>query len=334
MNLKKVSRSKPEVSDRELIEFGREVIHLEAVCLDALARRLDSAFARAVRMIDQCAGRVFFAGIGKSGIVAKKIAGTFTSVGVPAAYIHPVEALHGDLGMIQPDDMAILVSYSGETDEMIRLMQWLHRLGIPLIAMTGHATSTLARYAEVHLDIQVVREASPGGAVPTSSTTVTAALGDALAVALMRLRGISDEQFSRYHPGGQLGRKYLRVDQFMHGRDQLPLVQPEDNLRETAAIMSRYGFGCALVVSDDGVLRGIITDGDVRRSMHRGVQPESTRAEDVMTREPKVIEPDALVGDALHLMETCRITVLPVIDSNGCPIGLVHLHDLWRTRLF
>lgn len=324
----------PKLDDPELIRIGREVIKQESMCLEALARRLDHEFARAVRLIDACRGRVFFAGIGKSGIIAKKIAGTLTSIGIPAIFIHPVEALHGDIGMIQEEDMGVLVSYSGETDEMIRLMQWLHRIGIPTIVMSGNPDSTLARYASVHLDISVIREASPGGAIPTSSTTVTAAMGDALAVALMHYRGISDEQFSHYHPGGQLGRKFLRVDQFMHGSEYLPLVKEGSTLREVAEVVSQYGFGCAFVVSESGHLLGIITDGDIRRSLHRGGVPDQTKARDIMTKHPKVISPDALVGDALHLMETCRITVLPVVDDERKPVGLIHLHDLWRTRLF
>lgn len=334
-NKLKLSHSNLILSDDEIINIGAEVIRIEAHGLESLARRLNDSFVRAVKMLNECHGRVFFTGIGKSGIIGKKIAGSLSSVGIPSFFIHPVEALHGDLGMVNPEaDIAFILSYSGETAEILRLVEWMHRLSIPILVMTGNTESSLARYSDIALDIGVMREATPGGAMPTTSTTVALALGDALVVALMKLRGITDESFAMYHPSGSLGRKFLTVGQFMHTGERIPIVSPTTPVGVLVETISRKGFGCALVVDSQGILCGIVTDGDVRRGVGRFSSFDGVTTSEIMTREPKTISMNALAADALKLLESFRITMLPVVDDNNHPIGLVHLHDLWRTRLF
>ncbi len=321
-------------SDAELIAIGRQVIRTEVEGLHRLMQHIGNSFAAAVHCLCACSGRVIVSGIGKSGVIGKKLAGSLTSIGVPGIFLHPVEALHGDLGLILPEDVLIVLSYSGETVEILRFVEWIHRYDIPIIAMTGNARSTLARYSTIVLAIGPVEEATPERLLPTTSTTVMLALSDALTVAVMHAKGVRDGMVAHLHPSGSIGRKILQVKEVMHRPPELPLVAADVSVPEAVREMSRKGFGCVLVVDTIGHLAGIFTDGDLRRTIERYRDVSTLRIGDVMTPHPKTLAPDALAADALRLMEKFRITVLPVIDSDRHPVGLVHIHDLWRLQMF
>jgi arabinose-5-phosphate isomerase len=295
--------------------------------MDALANGLGEAFAAAVDHIAAARGRVIVSGMGKSGHVARKIAATFASTGTPAHYVHPAEASHGDLGMVQPEDVIIALSWSGETTELADLVAYAIRFRVPLVAMTANANSSLGRQADVCLTLPKAKEACPNGLAPTTSTTMQLALGDALSIALLERRGFTAEHFRVFHPGGKLGAQLRLVRDVMHVGERLPLVAVGARMSAAIAEISAKGFGSVIVVHPDGRLAGIVTDGDLRRNLRPDL-PELPVAE-VMTRRPRTIAPDALLANALEIQETAKITALIVIDDER-PVGLVHYLDLLR----
>ncbi|MFB3814677.1 MAG: SIS domain-containing protein [Terriglobales bacterium] len=317
---------------------GENVIRIEAEALRALAERVSgsmaAAFGVAVEMLFNCGGRVVVTGMGKSGIVARKIAATFSSTGTPAMFLHPAEAVHGDLGMLVGGDVVLALSYGGETEEILRLLATIKRLQVRLIAMTGEMCSTLAKAADVALDCSVAKEACSLGLAPTASTTAMMALGDALAVALAERRGFKEEDFAHLHPGGKLGKKLARVSSLMHTGAAIPQVTPETPMCDVIYEMSRKGLGITTVVENGSRLVGVISDGDLRRLLERrGKQVLDLTAGECMTRQPKTISPDEFATAALNIMEQKKITSLPVVDAAGQLQGIVHLHDLWGTQM-
>lgn len=308
---------------------GRRVLNQEAHALTALAETLDGAFAQVVELFFALKGRVVVTGMGKSGHVARKIAATLASTGTPAMFVHPGEAGHGDLGMITPADTVLALSNSGEAPELSAILNYTKRFAITLVGMTGGTENTLARAADLALVLPREPEACPMGLAPTTSTTMMLALGDALAVALMERRGFSEEQYRTFHPGGQLGKVLLKVSDVMHAAGALPLIAPDRPMSEALIVMTERGFGCAGVVDSDGLLVGIITDGDLRR--HMGPALMGSAAAAVMTRGPKTIHPDALAAEALGVMNMSDrpFTAMFVVDA-GKPIGIVSVHDLLR----
>jgi arabinose-5-phosphate isomerase len=314
------------------LSLARKVLQTEAAAILALVDRLDDHFAEAVLLIRGCQGRVIVTGMGKSGIICRKIAATLASTGTPAFFLHPAEAVHGDLGVIQADDVVIAMSYSGETEELTRVLETLKRIGAPLIALTGDLKSTLAQAANVALDCRVSEEACPMNLVPTASTTAALAMGDALAMAVLVEKGFKPEDFANLHPGGKLGKKLMRVAQLMHSGEALPVVQLHSAMRDVIYEMSRKGLGMTSVVEKDGTLAGIITDGDLRRKMSSANILELT-ARDVMSVTPVTIQPDTFAVEALAVLEQRKITSIVVVDANRRVEGVVHLHDLWRTEM-
>ena len=317
------------------LALARDVLATEASAIAALASRLGEAFVAAVALMMNCRGRVVVSGIGKSGHIARKLAATLASTGTPAFFVHPAEASHGDLGMITPDDVVLMVSNSGETDELVLLMPHLKRHGAAIIALTGNEASSLAQSADVHLDATVDAEACPLGLAPTASTTAALALGDALALALLDARGFSVEDFARAHPGGSLGRRLLtRVRDVMRSGRDLPEVRVDATLGEAVVEMSGKGMGMTAIVDDERRVAGVFTDGDLRRCLDRVRDVKSVRIADVMTRTPRTIEPDRLAIDCVGLMETPpKVTVLLVVDEARRLVGALHMHDLFRARV-
>ena len=317
------------------LELARGVLQTEAAAITALVDRLDERFERAVRLLLECRGRVIVTGMGKSGIICRKIAATLASTGTPAHFLHPAEAIHGDLGILQTGDVILALSYSGETDELLRLLETIKRLGAALIAITGDCGSTLAMAADVALDCRVSEEACPMKLVPTASTTAALALGDALAMTLLSAKGFKPEDFANLHPGGKLGKRLMRVEQLMHSADQIPSVRIDTAMPQVFHEMSRKGLGMTCVVDDQGRLVGIITDGDLRRQMTFNPTTLLDRvAEDVMTRQPVTIVREMLAAEALNILEQRKITAIVVVDAARMVQGVVHLHDLWRTEMF
>ena len=315
--------------DDELLRRARNVIRVEAEALRALEGRLDERFLHAVRLIFDAPGRVIVSGIGKSGIIGRKIAATLTSTGTPAIFLHPVEGMHGDLGIVGRGDVAILISKSGESEELNGLIEYLTRLGVAIIAMTGRLDSTLAHSATVALDCSVSEEACPHDLAPTTSTTVTLALGDALAVALLLRRGFSREDFARLHPGGALGRKLtLRVRHVMLV-DDVPSL-PETALMRECVVLLAKKRGTVPILDGDSRVVGVVTAGDLTRLMERHPDPLGVPVAEVMNRTPKIIGPDELAAAAVFLMEKHGIMALPVVDAERRLLGIVHLHDLMR----
>lgn len=319
-----------------IVQEAKRVIQVEADALRALAERIDGEFERAVEMILSSRGRVVVSGMGKSGLVGQKIASTMASTGTPAFFLHPAEGIHGDLGMIMKGDVVIGVSNSGETEELLRILPVIKRLGARLIAMTGNPASTLGRAGDIVLDISVKEEACPLGLAPTASTTATLAMGDALAVALLVQRGFSAEDFALFHPGGSLGKKLLlTVADFMHSGDAMPLVSEETPMREALFVITAKKLGASGVVDAKGRLVGVITDGDLRRALERGSDIINQPAGALMTRNPKRIRGMELAAKALQQMEEFSITSLFVFedDTSDIPIGIIHLHDLLKAGL-
>jgi arabinose-5-phosphate isomerase len=314
--------------------LARKVLQTEAAAITALVNRLDENFDRAVKMLYQCQGRVIVTGMGKSGIICRKIAATMASTGTSAFFLHPAEATHGDLGVIQPDDLILAISHSGETQEVLRLLEAIRRIGARIVAITGNPASTLAQSADVSIDCQVSEEACPLNLVPTASTTAALAMGDALCMTLLVEKGFREEDFAKIHPGGKLGKKLMRVDQLMQGGADAPIVRTDTPMRDVLSQMSSKGLGMTCVVNASQELVGIITDGDLRRYMvnHHGLL-EMT-AGDVMTKRPIVIDPSTLAAQALLIMEQRKITSLVVAGHDQTVAGVIHLHDLWRTELF
>jgi arabinose-5-phosphate isomerase len=315
------------------LTLARKVLQTEAAAVLALVDRLDDRFAEAVALIVRCKGRVIVTGMGKSGIICRKIAATLASTGTPAFFLHPAEAVHGDLGVIQRDDVVIAMSYSGETEELTRVLETLKRIGAPLIALTGGPKSTLAQAANVSLDCSVSEEACPMNLVPTASTTAALAMGDALAMTVLVEKGFKPEDFASLHPGGKLGKRLMRVEKLMHGGDALPVVQLHTAMRDVIYEMSRKGLGMTAVVEKDGRLAGIITDGDLRRKMAGTPNIADLSARDVMTPNPVAIPQSTMAVEALAMMEQRKITSIVVIDTDRRVEGVVHLHDLWETEL-
>ena len=315
------------------LTLARKVLQTEAAAVLALADRLDDRFAEAVKLIVGCKGRVIVTGMGKSGLICRKIAATLASTGTPAFFLHPADAVHGDLGVIQSDDIVIAMSYSGETEELTRVLETLKRIGAPLIALTGGPRSTLAQAANVALDCSVSEEACPMNLVPTASTTAALAMGDALAMTVLVEKGFKPDDFANLHPGGKLGKRLMRVEQLMHRGDSLPVVQLHTTMRDVIYEMSRKGLGMTSVVEKDGRLAGIITDGDLRRKMPGTPTILELAARDVMTPNPIAITHSTMAVEALALMEQRKITSIVVIDADRRVEGVVHLHDLWRTGM-
>jgi len=314
------------------LDLARRVLRTEADAIIGLIDRLDERFALAVLMLRDCKGRVIVTGMGKSGIISRKIAATFSSIGKPAFFMHPAEAIHGDLGMLHPDDVVVALSYSGETAEVLRLIETIRRLGPQLIAVTGSPQSTLAQAADLMLDCGVAEEACPLNLVPTASTTAALALGDALAMTLLVEKGFREEDFANLHPGGKLGKKLMRVEALMHAGALAPIVELATPMRDVIYEMSRKQLGMTCVV-DDGQLAGIITDGDLRRRMIDTPNILDLRAADVMTSHPVTIARTVLAPQALLIMEQRKITSIIVATDERRVEGVVHLHDLWRTDL-
>lgn len=317
-----------------LVASGQQVFAIERQALAAVAGRLGDAFAQACQHILASRGRVVATGMGKSGHVARKIAATLASTGTPAFYVHPGEAGHGDLGMITEADVVLALSYSGESDEVLMLLPVLKRQGNLLLAMTGRPQSSLAQAADVHLDVSVPAEACPLALAPTSSTTASLAMGDALAVALLNARGFTADDFARSHPAGSLGRRLLlHITDVMHSGDDLPKVGADASLSQALVEMSRKRLGMTAVVDADGVLIGLFTDGDLRRALDSALDVRTARIADVMTRQPRTIGADQLAVEAARLMETQQINGLIVVDAAGRAVGALNIHDLLRARV-
>jgi len=315
----------------EILESARRVLKIEADALYALMERIGEGFVRAVEMMLICRGRVVITGMGKSGLICQKIASTLASTGTPAFFLHPAEGVHGDLGMLMKGDVVVAVSNSGETAEVIRILPVIKRMGLTLITMSGHPESTLARAGDAFINVSVKEEACPLGLAPTASTTATLALGDALAIALLLRRGFKEEDFALFHPGGSLGRRLLlRVEDFMHQREAIPLVGADTSLKEALFEITSKKLGVTGIVNGSGELVGIFTDGDLRRSLEKGFDILNHPVAEVMTRNPKRILKDCLAAKALHRMEEHAITSLFVFDDEDSrvPVGILHIHDL------
>ncbi len=324
----------PAPTPASLAASGRRVLEIERQALAAVGDRIGGEFARACALVMAGRGRVVATGMGKSGHIARKIAATLASTGTPAFFVHPGEAGHGDLGMITDADVVLAISYSGESDEILMLLPALRRQGNTVIAMTGRPQSTLAREADVHLDVSVPAEACPLHLAPTSSTTATLALGDALAVALLEARGFTADDFARSHPAGSLGRRLLlHIDDVMHGGDALPRVDAGASVAEALVEMSRKRLGMTAVVDDGGRLLGLFTDGDLRRALDQGVDVRQTPIAEVMTRNPRTVRAGQMATEAAHLMEQHRINGLVVVDADGRAVGALNIHDLLRARV-
>lgn len=306
-------------------------IRIERDAIDSLTTRINDEFRRACEVIMACQGRVVVTGMGKSGHIGNKIAATLASTGTPSFFVHPGEASHGDLGMITSQDVVIAISNSGNTSEVVTILPLIKRMGAPLISMTGNPESVLAREAVANLDVSVSEEACPLGLAPTSSTTATLVMGDALAVALLEARGFSAEDFAFSHPGGSLGRRLLlKVSDIMHTGDRIPKVTEGTTLSGALLEISRKGLGMTTVVSPDGALTGVFTDGDLRRTLDRNLDVHSTTIEAVMTRNGKTIQSDHLAAEALNIMEEMKINALPVTNETGELVGAINMHDLLR----
>jgi arabinose-5-phosphate isomerase len=322
------------IGAHEFAASGRRVFEIERQGLAAVAARIDGDFSRACALLLACAGRVVCTGMGKSGHVARKIAATLASTGTPAFFVHPGEAGHGDLGMVTDADVVLALSYSGESDELLQLLPVLKRQGNALVSMTGRPGSTLARASAVHLDVSVPAEACPLDLAPTSSTTASLAMGDALAVALLEARGFTADDFARSHPAGALGRRLLlHIADVMHTGDAVPRVPASATVSEALAEISRKMLGMTAVVDDDGRLLGLYTDGDLRRSLDAGIDVRATPISEVMTRRPRTIGADALAVEAAQLMEAHKIGGLVVVDDAGRVVGALNIHDLLRARV-
>lgn len=315
----------------QLIDTAQRTIQLETEAVEQLRSRIDERFVHACELILACKGRVVVVGMGKSGHIGRKIAATLASTGTPAFFVHPAEASHGDMGMITRDDLVLALSNSGTTSEIVTLLPLIKRLGLNLISMTGNPESILAKAAAVNLDASVAVEACPLNLAPTSSTTVSLVLGDALAIALLEARGFTAEDFAFSHPGGALGRRLLlKVEHVMHTGERLPKVQRGTSLRDALLEMTRKGLGMTVVVEHDGRLAGIFTDGDLRRTLDKGIDVRQALIDDVMTARGKTANADMLAAEALKIMEDHKINSLVVIDATGLPIGALNMHDLLR----
>lgn len=316
-------------------ETAQRVLRIEAEAISSLISRLGPDFDRAIDLLAGCRGRVIVTGMGKSGLICRKIAATLSSTGTPAVFLHPAEAIHGDLGMLAAGDVVVALSNSGETEELVRLLEVIKRFGLPLISLVGSMDSTMAKGSDVALDVSIDQEACSLGLAPTASTTAALALGDALAISLSEKKGFCRDDFARLHPGGKLGKKLASVRDLMHTGHQIPKVGLGTPMQEVIYEMSRKGLGITSVVEERDRLGGVISDGDLRRLIeHDRERVLSRTAGECMTKNPIVVGPDDLAASALHLLETRKITSLMVTDSEGRLIGVLHLHDLWGTEMF
>lgn len=316
------------------LELARKVLRTEAAAILGLVDRIDGDFERAVQLLFECRGRVIVTGMGKSGIICRKIAATLSSTGTSAWFLHPAEAIHGDLGAIREDDVVLALSYSGETEELVRLLESIRRIGARLIALTGDPGSTLARASDVTLNCGIAEEACPMNLAPTASTTAALAMGDALAMTLLVRKGFREEHFANLHPGGKLGRRLMRVEHVMHSGDAAPIVRVSTAMPDVFHEMSSKRLGMTCVVDADGRLAGVFTDGDLRRLMTRTSNVLTMSAGEAMTPNPITIRRELLAVEALKVMETHKITSVVVADARLAVEGVVHLHDLWRTQMF
>jgi len=319
-----------DYTDEDLVDLGRQALNVEIDGLRAQLPRLGTDFARACRICLSCRGRIVVTGMGKSGHIAGKIAATLASTGTPAFFVHPGEASHGDVGMITRDDAVLALSNSGETAEILTILPVIKRLGVPLIAFTGDPNSTLGQMATVHLDIRVPAEACPLNLAPTASTTAALGVGDALAVALLKVRGFTEEDFARSHPAGALGRRLLYVKDVMRTGVHVPTVRADSTLAEGLLEVSSKGLGMTAIVDEEARVLGVFTDGDLRRALDGAADLHATRIDQVMSLNPKSVSPATLAAEAVHLMETHRITSLVVIDADGRIVGALNVHDLLR----
>ena len=317
-----------------IIEIGKRVINIEGEAISALADKINGDFEKAVKAIFNSKGRVIISGVGKSGLIARKIVATLNSTGTAAISLHPTDALHGDLGMARKEDVFILISKSGATEELVNLIAPLKRMGVMIIGMLGDGNSILGNESDVILDVSVSEEACPFDLAPTSSTTAALAMGDALAVTLLKLRGFTENDFAELHPGGSLGKRLsLRISEIMYSGDDVPIVKKDTPLKDTIYEISSKRLGATAVVEDDGALIGIITDGDIRRLLEKTLDFTGLVAKDFMSPNPKTVEPFYLASFALQKMETYNITSLMVVDEDKKPVGIVHLHDLVKLGL-
>jgi arabinose-5-phosphate isomerase len=316
------------------LDTARRVLRIEAQAIHEVMARLDGTFERAVGLLFACKGRVAVTGMGKSGIVGKKISATLSSTGTPSFFLHPAEAVHGDLGMLAPGDAIMAISYGGETREIVALLDALKRLELKLVTLTGNLKSTIAQASDIVLDVSVNEEACSLNLAPTASTTVAMAVGDALAVALLEKRDFRHDDFAALHPAGSLGKRLLRIEKVMHAGDRLPRVAPETPMADVFHEMSAKKLGMTTVINADGTLAGILTDGDLRRLMEKhGGKVVDMKLADCITRDPQTIGPSVLASEALTLMEKRRITCVIVVDAAKKVQGVVHLHDLWGMQL-
>jgi arabinose-5-phosphate isomerase len=316
------------------LESGRRVLEIEARAVSALIDRLDETFAKAVELLERCKGKVVVSGMGKSGLIGQKIAATLASTGTSSFFLHPAEGVHGDLGMLARRDALIAISNSGETQELLQLLPYVERMGIPVIGLTGRMNSTLAKNADVVLDVSVAEEACPLGLAPTASTTATLALGDALAVALLQKRGFKEEDFALFHPGGTLGRRLLvRVKDLMHAGAEIPMVRESAGGMAAMLEMTGKKLGMTTVVDQEGALVGVITDGDIRRFIQRGTDVAKATAKELASPDPKTIRPDDLAAKAVEMMERFSITTLVVTEGDRHIRGVIHLHDLLKSGI-
>lgn len=324
----------PVAETHPAIEEAKRVLEVEAAAIMSLIDRLDQNFVDAVDLIDACQGRVVTMGLGKSGIICKKIGSTLASTGTPSFFLHPAEAIHGDLGMVVKGDVVLAISNSGDSEELVRLIPSLKRIGASIIAITGNPNSTLARGADIHLSAAISQEACPLGLAPTASTTATLALGDALAMALLLRKGFKEEDFAFLHPGGKLGKRFLRVADLMHTGDSVPIVQLDTPMRDAIYEMSRKRFGITAVVDENGILQGAISDGDLRRMLEKSEVIVGKTAGESMTPHPVTVAGKELAPAALQIMEERKITSVFIVDESGRLEGIIHLHDLWKLQLF
>ncbi|NLT66510.1 MAG: KpsF/GutQ family sugar-phosphate isomerase [Acidobacteria bacterium] len=322
------------VGENTSLSLAIRVLVAEAEAIKSLVDRIGAPFLRVVDMAATCTGKIAVTGLGKSGLICKKIAATLSSTGSPAIFLHAADALHGDCGLLSRDDLVLAVSKSGETAEVLQVLNVAKRMGLQVIAMAGDSDSTLAQYADVFLDVSVAEEACPLNLAPTASTAAALAMGDALAIALMERKGFGRDDFAVLHPAGSLGKKLMRVKELMHTGDAIPRVLESTPMSEVICEMTAKSLGMTAVTDEQGVLAGVISDGDLRRMLHRSHDPLKLPAGQVMSRRPKTISPDELATVALAKMEEMKITSLVVVDEEEKVTGVLHLHDLWRTQLF
>lgn len=315
----------------DIKKLALDVLKIESESVAKLKRSINENFVEAVEILYACKGRVIVTGMGKSGLIGKKIAATLSSTGTPSYFLHPAESTHGDSGIITKDDVIIAISNSGETEELLHLLPLIKRFGVKMIALTGNLNSTLSKTSDVTLDIGVEKEACPLNKAPTASTTATLAMGDALAVCLLEKRGFSEEDFLIFHPGGTLGKGILfKVEDLMITGDKLPIAKESEDFCDVIKLISEKKLGIAILVDDNGTMTGILTDGDIRRTLIKYPQVHSLKAKDVMTLNPKTIKTSELAAKALHLMEKYSITALAITDENNHPVGILHIHDLLK----